>query len=162
MSYVEPQRVTTSTFSLRIGRPFCSCTMTKSLCFFQLRENAATALLHTLRPHCNLPSFNPFPTTKFKLWPKQLSLVQLSRVHASLMLDPLSVVIPTSLLSSGSHCCNVSSRTSAMFVAVWSSGRYWFCRQNDFNSQLLSIKCVVKVIYGSPAAEVQRPVVTEK
>ena len=60
MSYVEPQRVTTSTFNLRIGRPFCSCATTKSLCFFQLRENAATALLHTLRPRCTLLSFSPY------------------------------------------------------------------------------------------------------
>ena len=88
--------VHTSPFSFSCGKPFCTFTSLKSLCLFQLLENAATTFRHTDNACSILLSFKLLLMARSKLWPKQLNLFHLSSWHASFVLLALSVIIAVS------------------------------------------------------------------
>ena len=135
----EPHLAHTSPFSFFWGKPFCTCVSLRSLCLFQLLENAATTFRHTDNVCSILLSFKPLFMAKSKLRPNQLSRLHFNNWHASLMLLALPVVMAVSLFSLRSRCPNVTLKASCSCTPVWSSGKWCACKQCVYKFHCVSM-----------------------
>ena len=113
-----PHLVQTSPFSFFWGKFFFTCVSFKSLCLFQLLENAATTFRHIDRACSIRLSFRPLFIAKSKLWPKQLSCLYFNNWHASLILLAPSVVMAVSFFSLRFNCSNVTLEASCSCAPV--------------------------------------------
>ena len=97
MLYVEPHLVVTSEINLCSGSHSSSCFWRRSQLFFQLQLKSPTRVSHLLMACCTLLICRALLIARSRLCPKQLSLSNSRRSNAEMKLDPLSVVVKTSL-----------------------------------------------------------------
>ena len=112
ISTFDPHLVTTSPFNFFSGKFFCCCAFLNSFCLFQLFEKDGTTFLHKPITQSIHGSLRPLMMAKSKLWPKQLTPIQVSNLQATLILLSLSAVMATSSIVSNPHSANDLLRAS--------------------------------------------------
>lgn len=95
-------------------------------------------------------------------WPKHCNRVHLLSEAALTIFAPLSVVMHTCLLSFRPHQISASVRFCAINSPVWSSGKYAVSKHLLFRFQSPSMKCTLKLMYGSHVRLVHMSVVVAK
>ena len=102
------------------------------------------------------------PIARCSLCPKHWSLRHPLTSAANFMLAALSVVMQTSFPSFNPHSSRASLSPWAMLCPVWSSGMNAVWRHLTLQVNSVSMKCTVRLIYGSIVRLHQRSVVAAK